>query len=106
MSRSSYKLIKPNVGLISVTPNLIKLKKYSNSFIQSKSKKFPDLLCWSPNLILGPSLLNKRLAVHTGKNFALFQIKPSMILFRSGVLRRTKKLGSLIHALKKKKKKK
>jgi len=52
-----------------------------------------------------PSYIGKRIAVHNGKLFSVFQLKKSMLLSRSGLLVRTKKLGSLIHTIKKKHKK-
>jgi ribosomal protein S19 len=68
-------------------------------------KRPPEYLCWSSKLIILPSLVHRRIAIHSGRSFSVFQIKPSMLFNRSGSLVRTKKLGSSIHILKKKKKK-
>jgi ribosomal protein S19 len=106
MTRSSYKLILQNRHFTGVSSTTIKLKKYSALFLKNKLKKAPQLLSWDSSLILLPSMLNKRVAVHNGRSFNVFQVRPSMLLNRLSSLIRTKKLGSSIHVAKKKKKKK
>jgi ribosomal protein S19 len=106
MTKSSYKSILQNKNFIRVSSATSKLKKYSILFAKNKLKKAPDFISWDSSLILLPSFLNKRIALHNGRSFSVFQVRPSMFLSRVGSLVRTKKLGSLIHVVKKKKKKK
>ena len=106
MTRSSYKLILQYKHFTKVSNVTSKLKKYSALFAKTKLKKIPDFVSWNSSPILLPSFLNKKIAVHNGRSFSVFQVRPSMLLSRVGSLIRTKKLGSLIHVVKKKNKKK
>lgn len=108
LSRSFYKLVgisNFNITTTSVTVGL-KEKNYFSLLPVSTSKKMPDLLLWNSNSVILPSFVNKRIALHNGRFFKIFQIKSSMLFNRVGNLIRTKKLGAAIHISKKKKKKK
>ena len=108
LSRSSYKLVGTsnfNITTTSVTSD-VKSKNYFSLLPVSTLKKMPDLLVWSSNSFILPSFLNKRIALHNGRFFKIFQIRSSMLFNRVGNLFRTKKLGAAIHISKKKKKRK
>jgi ribosomal protein S19 len=109
-ARSSYKLIGATITsspVRTITLKTLKAKNYFSLFQSSTiTKKAPDVVVWEPNTLILPSLFNKKIAVHNGRFFKIFQVKQSMAFARVGTLVRTKKLGALIHISKKKKKKK
>jgi ribosomal protein S19 len=101
--RSSYKLF------INYSSNYVsfgsRLKKRFNSVL-GKIEKNPDFILWRPKTIaIYPSLFGKKLAIYSGNFFTSLQVKRSMFFFKPSAFVRTKRLGSLIHTVKRKKKK-
>lgn len=105
MAYSKYKLRLINYN--SFLPFTSKTKKKFNSILGSKlSNKGLDFISWDPNAILFPGLLSKKVAFYSGNFFSSFQVRNSMLFSRVGLFVRTKRLGPIIHVIKKKKKKK
>lgn len=105
MVYSKYKLILNNSD--SFLPFNPKIKKKLGAVLGTKfSNKSLDFLSWDPNATLFPRNLGKRVAFYSGNFFSAFQVRSSMLFNRVGLFVRTKRLGSTIHVVKRKKKKK
>lgn len=103
MMRSRYKLILNNpYSAVVFNP---KIKKKFNILFNKKADKNPDFIFWNPNIFFSSNYLNKRVAVHSGNSFSFIQVRNSMIFNKVGSFVRTKRLGSTIHIIKRKKKK-
>jgi ribosomal protein S19 len=105
MSCSKYKLLLTNYR--SFLPFNSKTKKKFSAVLGTKfNNKSLDFLSWDPNAIFFPRFLSKRVAFYSGNFFSSFQVRDSMLFNRVGLFVRTKRLGSTIHVIKRKKKKK
>jgi len=102
---SKYKLLLTNYK--SFLPLNQKTKKKFSAILGTKfSNKSLDFLSWNPNAIFFPRFLSKRVAFYSGNFFSSFQVRNSMLFSRIGLFVRTKRLGSTIHIIKRKKRKK
>jgi len=82
-----------------------KIRKRFNSVL-GKIEKTPDFVIWQPRSVsFYPKFFGKRLIIYSGNFFVPFQVRRSMFFFKSSLFVRTKRLGSLIHTVKRKKKK-
>lgn len=101
--RSNYKLfIDSQINYVQFSG---KLKKRFNSILP-KIEKTPDFVVWRPRAVsLYPKFFGKKLVIYSGNFFVPFQVRRSVLFFKSSVFVRTKRLGSLIHIVKRKKKK-
>jgi ribosomal protein S19 len=86
--------------------NARKEQKYKTLLLKSSLKKKADLVCIDPSASLCPSLVGRRIAAYNGRIFVAFLVRQSMVGLKASHLVRTKRLGHLIHVVKKKKKKK
>ena len=102
---SKYKLVLNNSNsFLSFNP---KVKKKFNAVLGTKfSNKSLDFLIWDPNAVFFPRFFSKRVAFYSGNFFYAFQVRSSWVFSRVGLFARTKRLGSSIHIVKRKKKKK
>lgn len=101
MARSIYKLILNN-SCMAFSP---KVKKKFNALFNKKFDKKPDFVFWNPHTFFSPICLNKRVAIHSGNVFSLVQVRSSMIFSRVSSFVRTKRTGSAIHLVKRRKRK-
>jgi ribosomal protein S19 len=102
---SKYKLVLSNPR--SFLPFNVKVKKKFNSVLGTKlDNKSLDFLVWDPNAVFFPKFFSKKVAFYSGNFFSAFQVRSSMLFSRIGLFARTKRLGSSIHVVKRKKKKK
>ena len=102
---SKYKLLLTNYR--SFLPFNQKIKKKFGSVLGTKfNNKGLDFLSWDSNALFFPRFLSKRIALYSGNFFSSFQVRNSMLFNRAGLFVRTKRLGSTIHVIKRKKKKK
>lgn len=106
MTCSKYKLLLINYK--SFLPFNQKTKKKFGVVLGTKfnNNKGLDFLSWDPNALFFPRFLSKRIAFYSGNFFSSFQVRNSMLFNRVGLFVRTKRLGSTIHVIKRKKKKK
>jgi ribosomal protein S19 len=105
MVYSKYKLMLNNSD--SFLPFSPKIKKKLYAVLDTKfSDRGLDFLSWDPNATLFPRVLGKRVAFYSGNFFSAFQVRSSMLFSRVGLFVRTKRLGSTIHVIKRKKKRK
>jgi len=101
--RSLYKLFINRTSSYVVFDS--KLKKKFNSVL-GKIDKNPDFIVWKPSSApIYPGLFGKKLVSHSGNSFTSFQVRRSMFFFKPSAFVRTKRLGSLIHTVKRKRKK-
>src|SRR5690349_16208964 len=106
MGYSKYKLVLNNYGsFLAFTPKV--KKKFNNVFgTKFNNNRNLDFLSWNPNAVFFPRFFSKRVAFYSGNFFSSFQVRDSMLFHRVGLFVRTKRLGSTIHVVKRKKKKK
>ncbi len=105
MARSQHKPFP--LALNNFQPfNSQKEQKYKTLLLKSSLKKKTDLICIDSTAAIYPSLVGRRIAAYNGRIFIAFLVRQSMVGFKTSHLIRTKRLGHLIHVLKKKKKKK
>jgi ribosomal protein S19 len=83
-----------------------KEQKYKSILLKSSLKKKADLVCIDVSAPLYPSLIGRRVLAYNGRIFIAFLIRQSMVGLKTAHLIRSKRLGHLIHVIKKKKKKK
>ncbi len=105
MTRSQYKPFP--LVLNNFQPfNSRKEQKYKTLLLKSSLKKKADLICIDPTAAIYPSLVGRRVAAYNGRILIAFLVRQSMVGLKTSHLVRTKRLGQLIHVVKKKKKKK
>jgi len=100
-----YKLVLNNSKSF-LSFNLKVKKKFSAVLGTKFNNKSLDFLVWDPNAVFFPRFFSKRVAFYSGNFFSAFQVRGSMIFSRVALFVRTKRLGSVIHVIKRKKKKK